>query len=436
MNYSEELEKLMDQIMEITSGYYKREGWEKGVEGTFLAFLFVVPFIANGTICTVLLQGRRLNSASKLLLLSLLTANLLLTLCNVPFAIISVILDRWVFGDVFCNLSGFLTNTLIAVSNFSVSAISLHRYYLVVKPLSAKISKVRARLLIAYVWFTAIVFSAPPLFGWNNYEYSNGKGFCSVRWRTGGAGLVYSVLIIAAVYLSPLVTMVYSYRTIYKATKAQRMLTESNTLKGLANGISKSQYQPTFFQSFRKALPCCPRLNADEHLHDRKPQACAVLAHSTSLTLPIDSSSCSHRGNTKETITKSRQNLRGNTKPNLAYEIKTIQNATLLISSFLLCFTPYYIVNLWSGFSQATPSHVTEFVTSWLYISTTAVNPLVYGYLNRHIKRAIRKLPLCKRICMFKGRDARGAGAVDNSRTFHDGPMSWAASNDGISTDY
>ena len=420
--------------------HYQREGWEKAVEGVMLALLFIVSLIANGTICIVLLQGRsRLNSVSNRLLLSLLSANLLLALCHVPFSIVSVILDRWVFGNVFCNLTGFLASTFSAASNFSISAVSLHRYYLVIKPLSTKINKARARIVIAYVWFTATVFSSPPLFGWNNYNYSLEKGFCTVQWEAGGPGLVYSFFIVAAVYLTPLVTMVYTYRAIYKTTKTQRIRTDYNTIRGLCSGFSWSFQQTTFSESLQKVFLCssCRRSNAEEEVRERMPPA--ALVHSTSFTLSNTSSSYLQRGDflIQGNRTKSTHNMRANTKLNLSYKIKTLQNALLLITSFLICYTPYYFVNLWTCLSLTTPSHVTEFVTSWLYISITAVNPLLYGYLNRHIKRAVLKLPLCKRLCMIiRGCQTSCARAVESSRNIHDGPISWAASNEGISLDY
>ena len=142
-------------MVRLSWGRYKRTGLQKIVEGTLTGLLFIVPFIANGTICTALLQRQRLKSVSNLLLLSLLSANLLLSLCNVPFAIISIVFDRWVFGDILCEVTGFMTNALTASSNLSIIAIALHRYYLIVRPLSVKINQPRAKLLIAYVWFSA-----------------------------------------------------------------------------------------------------------------------------------------------------------------------------------------------------------------------------------------------------------------------------------------
>ena len=435
MNYSAEIAELMVQL---SWGRYKRTGLQKIVEGTLTGLLFIVPFIANGTICTALLQRQRLKSVSNLLLLSLLSANLLLSLCNVPFAIVSIVFDRWVFGDILCEVTGFMTNALTASSNLSIIAIALHRYYLIVRPLSVKINQPRAKLLIAYVWFTAVVFCAPPLLGWNIYEYSPGKGYCTVDWGEGGPGLVYSVFFVTAIYLTPLASMLYIYRAIYKATQAQRLRTDHNTIRGLANGVSRPQYTQASFQGLRDKYlcGCCSRSGSDKEDNGPQKPRHPQITHATSLSLSVESSTFSQRdlsaGGIKKSV--SALSIRSALKPGSIYEIKTVQNAVLLVTSFMMCLTPYYIVNLWGGFSQTAPSHVTDFVTSWMHLTITGFNPLVYGYLNRHIRRAVRKLPLCKRICICGGCETRGAGGADNSRAYPS--PSWGVSNDWVSADF
>ncbi|EDO45574.1 predicted protein, partial [Nematostella vectensis] len=127
---------------------------------------FLVAFLANGTICTALAHPIRRRTAFNLLLISLTLANLLISVLVVPFALASVIFDKWLFGSLWCHTTGFLMSVLMSASNLSVAVIAVYRYYLIVKPLSVKIDLPRARRMTGFIWMTSLVLGLPPLFGW------------------------------------------------------------------------------------------------------------------------------------------------------------------------------------------------------------------------------------------------------------------------------
>ena len=361
---------------------------EKIAEAFFLGVLFMVAFLTNGIICGAMLHPYRLKTPSNLLPFSLAVASLSLTILHTPFAMASVIMDRWPFNNAWCQTSGLLINVVSMASNFFIVTIALHRYYLIVKPLSATISIRRARTMVAFVWFTSFITAIPPVFGWNSYKYIPGKAFCSLDWEDGGPSLVYSFYLVAVSFLVPFAILIYVYRAIYLKTKRQRMITDYNTLQGL-NGEyvlpNPSRNSKTVYQKLRNWFG--PRRRGSQYsLSSGKGN---VSSPATSISFSFDASTTAEK---EKEIKRRREVIKQTlTRQSSVYEQKTVQSAFLLLVSFLVNLAPYYIVGIWSGVSQRTPSAVLDFIVTLIFVCMTAINPILYGFLNRQIRRVVLK---------------------------------------------
>lgn len=388
---------MIDNIANLAN----RSHTEKIVEAFFLGVLNIFAFLANITICYAMLFPYRLKTPSNLFPFSLAVASLSLTLLHTPFAMASVVMDRWPFNNVWCQTSGMLINLVSMASNFSIVTIAVHRYYLIVKPLSNTISLRRARTMVTFVWFTSFVTTLPPVFGWNSYRYIPGKAFCAVDWEDGGPSLVYSLYLMTASFLVPFGILIYVYRAIYLKTKRQRMKTDYNTFQGL-----HSEY---FTENSRRRSRTIHQKLISWFKPRRRTSQYSLSSPSISgrgnLSSPATSLSFTFESNTttkKEEIKRRREAIRQTlTRQSSVYEQKTVQSAFILLTSFLVMLAPYYVVGIWSGVSQQTPSSMLDFTVAWLFASMAAVNPILYGFLNRHIRRAVLKSTIGQLACQI-----------------------------------
>lgn len=408
---------------------------EKVAETFFLGVLFVIAFLANITICFTMLQPHRLKIPSNVFPFSLAVANLSLAVLHTPFTMASVIMDQWPFDNAWCQTSGMLINLVSMASNFSIVTIAIHRYYLIVKPLSVTISIRRARTMVAFVWFTSLVTAVPPLFGWNFYRYIPGKGYCSVDWENGGPGLVYSVYLVFVSFLVPFGILLYIYRAIYLKTKRQRIKTDYNTLRGLGAGYFSGNSSRRDSQTFYQKLVCCfTRNNSQTSISSPTTDSERenVSSPATSISFSFESTAPrSDKKSQKEEIKRRRELInQALTSQSSVYEQKTVQNAFILLLTFIVNLAPYYIVGLWSGFAQQTPSPVLDFIVTWIFVCMTAVNPMLYGFLNRQIRRVVFKSAIgqfVSHVCKCWNTDL-------NPR-FERGASSWRRKNDGVDSD-
>ena len=365
---------------------------EKVAEAFFLGLLFVIAFLANGTICCAMLYPYRLKNPSNLFHFSLAVASVSLTLLYTPYTMAAVIMDRWPFNNAWCQASGMLINLISMASNFSIVTIAVHRYYLIVKPLSVTISVRQARTMVAFVWFTAIVTAVPPVFGWNSYRYIPGKAFCAVDWEDGGPSLVYSLYLVTASFLVPFGILIYIYRSIYLKTKRQRLKTDYNTLQGLNNQYiseNPSQGSQTIYQKLLNWLKPRRRQSQYSLSSPSTSERGTVTSPATSISFSFEPSATTEK---EREIKKRREAVKQSlTRQSSVYEQKTVQSALILLISFLGNLAPYYTVGIWSAVSQQTPSTVLDFIASWMFIGMTVVNPILYGFFNRQIRRVVLK---------------------------------------------
>lgn len=369
---------------------------EKTIESLLMGILFLVSFLANGTICTVLLQSNNRHTAASVLLLSLILANFLISLLLVPFVVASIIADEWLFGTSWCEISGFLVNTLFSASNLSIVAIAIHRYYFVVKPLALKIDVHRAHLMVGFLWFSSLTCAIPPLFGWNSYAYSPGKAHCALVWKSGSQALFYSIYYTLWCFLIPLVIILFLYKSIYNKAKKQRKLGAMATRKFSTNGQIPRATSLQSIDHQQLACGCFPRCTPPTESNNFYVQRNQIVSSVSSTSFSFESSTQSLPG--RQNVQHRKEALKRQvSRHSSVIQQRTFQSVSAIVISFIVCLTPYFFINLWSLFSQTSPHRILDFVTSWLYFIMTAVNPVTYGYSNRQIRRAVKRLPFAKR---------------------------------------
>lgn len=431
MDNEQTLKAIQEDYLRIFEHEHQRARGqaEKIIEPLLMGILFLVSFLANGTICMVLLHSNNRQTASSVLLLSLILANFFISLLVVPFVIASVIADEWLFGTPWCELSGFLVNTLFSASNLSIVAIAIHRYYFVVKPLALKIDVYRAQLIVGFLWFSSLTCAVPPLFGWNSYVYSPAKAHCTLAWRSGAPALFYSIYHTLWSFLIPLFIILFLYKSIYNKAKKQRKLGAIATRKFPTNGqIPRATSSQSIAQQ-RLACGCFPRCTPPTENHNFYMQRNQMVSSVSSTSFSFDSSTQSLPG--KQVVQQRKEALRRQvSRHSSVIQQRTFQSVSAIVVSFIVCLTPYFVINLWSCFSPTSPHRILDFVTSLLYFIMTAVNPMTYGYTNRQIRRAVKRLPFAKRF--FKhGRDR----AYQMDRTTFKRPAAMSQRNEALEHD-
>ncbi|XP_070552758.1 5-hydroxytryptamine receptor 4-like [Ptychodera flava] len=135
-----------------------------------------------------------------------------------PFAILSIMSDDWLFGPAWCHIHCALNYCCIIVSMLTLAFIAKDRYMASTSP--ARYTKTMTKLvvlsMIAYSWFQAIVFAlVPVLSSWVTYDYW--ETVCAVDWNYGGHGpVVYVTVAFVMCFLIPCAGIIVSYTKVYR----------------------------------------------------------------------------------------------------------------------------------------------------------------------------------------------------------------------------
>ncbi|RMX39633.1 hypothetical protein pdam_00003996 [Pocillopora damicornis] len=76
----------------------------------------------------------------------------------------------------------------------------------------------------------------------------------------------------------------------------------------------------------------------------------------------------------------------------LRADIKTALTLASIVGVLFIAWTPYIVVNLWSSHTRNYGTELLQSIVSGLYYSTGVINPYLYGYLNRIIKREFKTI--------------------------------------------
>ncbi|RUS77694.1 hypothetical protein EGW08_014530, partial [Elysia chlorotica] len=337
------------------------------VLGLILVLVLVASLVANAFVLIVFCKRKSLSLSNRFV------ANL--TICNclnaffvMPFALASLLSQRWLFGDAWCICTGFLMSVLVSASILTLAVMSIDRYFAVVTPLhySMRLTSRRCSLLILSIWAGAILISAPPIFGWNSIGFQVDKMVCTVRWSSRRSlDAYYTFFLVSCSFLVPLVAMLWTYARIFRAARGNSVRARRNSvIRGIG---SLSQHSATPLNGRRRSstVPIIRRLS---HSSSR----------SSSLLWRME-------------------------------EWKTAVTSFLVLSSFAVCWAPYFVVMSVEAAIGVSDWPLISSVSIVLAMASCAVNPLVYVFRNKVFRKDLRLIVQRRRFWFLGGGGSAGA---------------------------
>ncbi|XP_028411193.1 G-protein coupled receptor 161-like [Dendronephthya gigantea] len=339
-----------------------RNATQKSLQALAMSLILILTIVSNGSVVLVLLKSFSIKNVPNMLLFFLTAINLAIGIVNMPFAVISIANDGWLFGSVWCEISGFLCQFLTATSNVMVTVVAIYRYQAIANTFSAQITYRGAKWITAFAWFYSLAFTVPPILGWNSYQYSSAKGFCTLSWQDGGAGMVYTVVFIISCFTLPFVAIVFMYVRIGVITRYNSKTIRTNPTSSSSLSSSKTQGSDVTRHDIREH---------DVTRHD--------VRHND-----ITRRSRSNQRVTKRTLSGSRDSMT---------ESKTIASVSYVVVTYGLFLAPYYVMNIASALSQDALSPEVDFTMALLHFCHATAVAVVYGFNNRRIRTLLKQLP-------------------------------------------
>ncbi|XP_038161038.1 histamine H2 receptor-like [Cyprinodon tularosa] len=310
--------------------------------GVILSLLILLTVGGNVLVCLAVCASRRLRCLTNCFIVSLAVTDLLLGLLVLPFSALLQLSSEWPLGPVFCNFYISMDVMLCTASILTLLAISVDRYMAVTMPLryASLVLPCRVAVALVSVWTVSVAVSFLPIqMGWNtvngtvqNHGPWASKGKC--RFELNRPYVLTDSLL---TFYLPLLAMCWTYLKILQIARAQ------------AKRIIRTR------------------------------------------PIRITTYNCKNSPSTKMTL------VSGVTAVALKDHKATLTLAAV-IGAFVVCWLPYFILFTVLGLKEHTdPAIVPEFsIVLWLGYANSALNPVIYGALNRDFRSAYAQLLRCR----------------------------------------
>mgnify|MGYP000047149923 FL=1 len=204
-----------------------------------LATLAVLTTTANIFLMYVASRTKSLVSNTKIFVVSLSFAHLLGSIIVIPLWIVTRLYPEIAQASpLFCQSASFFWILMILASFYSLSTLSLDRFFIISNPMRYpfKATTKRKLVVVACLWIVCILFASAPILGWGEYQFqADAIPICGLNMKHS---LSFTIFLIAGGFGLPLIVDIFCCGRIISIARRQSRCIESR--KGSDGSASTS----------------------------------------------------------------------------------------------------------------------------------------------------------------------------------------------------
>ncbi|XP_047643470.1 probable G-protein coupled receptor 19 [Phacochoerus africanus] len=185
---------------------------EVATASIFFGALWLFSVFGNSLVCLVIHRSRRTQSTTNYFVVSLACADLLVSVASTPFVLLQFAAGRWTLGSAMCKAVRYFHYLTPGVQIYVLLSICIDRFYTIVYPLSFKVSREKAKKMIAASWIFDAAFVTPVFF----FYGSNWDHHCNYFPPSSWEGTAYTVIHFLVSFVIPSVLIVLFYQKVIK----------------------------------------------------------------------------------------------------------------------------------------------------------------------------------------------------------------------------
>ncbi|XP_034239079.1 RYamide receptor-like [Thrips palmi] len=184
----------------------------------FYGTISAVAVVGNSIVIWIVATSRSMQNVTNYYIANLALADIVIGLFAIPFQFQAALLQRWILPNFMCPFCPFVQVLTVTVSVFTLTAIAIDRHRAILNPLSARPSKLRAKISIAVIWLASAVLATPMAAALRVSEVSHvvdgrtvEKPFCSNQLMSKEAMMTYRSVLWVLQYFTPLCIITFVY---------------------------------------------------------------------------------------------------------------------------------------------------------------------------------------------------------------------------------
>lgn len=179
---------------------------------TLYVVIFLVSAVGNSLVCVVILRRQKMKTVTNYFILNLAIADLTFTCICIPFDIpVQEMNYRWPYGAFLCRLLYPLQTLTLFASVYTLTAVSLSRFWAINHPLRQQLSTRSAKFIIVGIWIASLVAVTPYI---SVSKKNSVSRKCDEEWPSESARKSYTVFLFVFEYMFPLTVIAGAYMSI------------------------------------------------------------------------------------------------------------------------------------------------------------------------------------------------------------------------------
>ncbi|KAL5018293.1 hypothetical protein ScPMuIL_004015 [Solemya velum] len=181
--------------------------------GVVSAVICVTGVLGNALVIWIFCRHHSMRTASNMFLVNLAVSDLGFSMFT-PLMSISSFSQRWIFGNIACEMYGLGCGLFGLMSINTMAAIAGDRYYAILHPLktASYMTRKRALFILLIVWIWSTAWAIPPVLDWGAYILEAFQTSCTFDFLTRTPGnQSFVVCLYIGGFFVPLTVIVVSY---------------------------------------------------------------------------------------------------------------------------------------------------------------------------------------------------------------------------------
>lgn len=163
--------------------------WVQLIYGVLFGSMVLVAAVGNAIVVWIVLAHGPMRTVTNYFLVNLSVADTMTATFNAIFNLVYMLESHWAFGAAYCVFSNFVANLTVSSSAFTMAAMSIDRYFAIVRPLCGRLSRWLAVTIILAIWVASALLSLPTLLYSTtiSYRYADHsvRTVCLLVWPDG-----------------------------------------------------------------------------------------------------------------------------------------------------------------------------------------------------------------------------------------------------------
>ncbi|XP_065122587.1 melatonin receptor type 1A-like [Paramisgurnus dabryanus] len=187
--------------------------WVVTLLSSVLITTIIVDVLGNLLVIVSVFRNRKLRKAGNAFVVSLAVADLVVAIYPYPLVLSAIFHDRWIAGDIHCQISGFLMGLSVIGSIFNITGIAVNRYCYICHSLKYDklFSNKNTACYVILVWMLTILAIVPNWFV-ESLQYDPRVYSCTFAQSVSS---LYTITVVVVHFIVPIGIVTYCYLRIW-----------------------------------------------------------------------------------------------------------------------------------------------------------------------------------------------------------------------------